>query len=63
MAISDWRSSASGKVQFDAVRLCRVVAVHRQIGPFLLGEGESIRDGKYAFQGAFKRCIAAGVGC
>ena len=46
---------AKGSVQLDAVRLTPVVAVHRQVGPLVLGEGESIRNGQYEFSAAFDR--------
>jgi hypothetical protein len=44
---------AMGTFQFDAVRLCRAMAVHRQVNGLMLGDGESIRDGVYAFHGSF----------
>ncbi len=36
-------------IQFDEVRLVPAVAVHRAVGDFELGHGESIRDGIYKF--------------
>lgn len=46
---------ATGTLQFDAVRLGRVLAVHRQCGPMVLGDGESIHAGVYTFRGSFDR--------
>ncbi len=39
--------------QFDAVRLMRTVAVHKRVGDFQLGHGESIRHDKYTFASDF----------
>lgn len=44
---------AKGAVQFDAVRIRPVLPVQTQVGDLVLGEGESIRDGRYLFQGTF----------
>jgi hypothetical protein len=45
----------AGAIQFDDVRVAPVVAVHRQDGAVVLGEGESIRGGRYEFLGDFSR--------
>ena len=39
--------------QFDCVRLLRTVPVHKRVGDFQLGQGESIRGGKYTFNSNF----------
>ena len=44
---------ASGTIQYDAVRLQRVVPVHTQFGPLVLGDGEQIQQGRYTFAGIF----------
>jgi len=44
---------ARGTLQFDSVRLVPALPVHTQVGKLLLGEGESIRDGRYTFSGTF----------
>ncbi len=44
---------ATGTVQFDQVRLVPVIPVHQQAGHLVLGDGESIRDGRYQFAGTF----------
>ncbi len=46
---------AKGKVQFDAVRIRPVLPVHTRVdaGGLVFGEGETIRDGRYAFRGTF----------
>ncbi|HUT08859.1 MAG TPA: glycoside hydrolase domain-containing protein [Thermoguttaceae bacterium] len=62
--LGQWQ--ATGTVQFDAVRLVRVIPVHKKVGDVLLGEGEStkvadvllgegesVRDGRYTFSGTF----------
>ena len=49
--VGQWE--ATGSVQFDAVRITPVVAVHRQVGRLVLGEGEIIRNGQYEFSAAF----------
>jgi hypothetical protein len=51
LRLGQWH--ATGTLQFDAVRLRRVLAVHRQCGPLVLGDGESIRGGVYTFHGSF----------
>jgi hypothetical protein len=51
LRVGQWESKAT--LQFDSVRLARVIPVHKQIGGLLLGEGESIKDGRYVFQGSF----------
>lgn len=47
LRIGQWQ--AQGAIQFDAVELAPVRAVHRRTGELLLGEGESIQEGVYAF--------------
>lgn len=53
LRLGQW--NATGTFQFDAVRLCRAMAVHRRVNGMLLGDGESIRGGRYAFHGSFDR--------
>ena len=48
LRVGQWESK--GTVQFDSVRLVHVIPIHRQVGKLLLGEGESIKEGYYAFQ-------------
>jgi hypothetical protein len=49
--VGQWETK--GTIQFDAVRLTPVIPVFRPVGRLLLGEGESIRDGRYTFHGVF----------
>ncbi|MBN2474443.1 MAG: DUF4091 domain-containing protein [Pirellulales bacterium] len=49
--LGQWQ--ALGAIQFDAVRLARAIPAHAAVGDLLLGEGESIRDGRYTFSGTF----------
>ena len=51
LRIGQWQ--APGTAQFDVVRLLPAVPVHRLAGGLLLGEGESIREGRYAFSATF----------
>jgi len=44
---------ATGNVQFHGIILTPSIPVHTLIGGLLLGEGESIRDGRYTFSGTF----------
>ncbi len=44
---------ASGTIQYDAVRLQRVLPVHAQFGSLVLGDGEQIQEGRYSFAGIF----------
>jgi hypothetical protein len=46
---------ATGTMQFDSVRLQPVLPIHSRAGKLLLGDGESIRDGRYEFVGSFER--------
>lgn len=49
--VGQWDSS--GSHQFDSVRIVPVMPVHTAVGPIVLGEGESIRDGRYRFRGTY----------
>lgn len=49
--VGQWQTT--GATQFDAVRLTPAMAVHRKVGKQMLGEGESIVDGRYRFYGTF----------
>jgi hypothetical protein len=49
--VGQW--SASGSHQFDSVRIVPVLPVHTATGSMVLGQGESIRDGRYRFRGTF----------
>ena len=51
LRLGHWK--ATGKLQFDAVRVTPTLPVHRSVGKLTLGGGESIRDGRYAFHGTF----------
>jgi len=51
LRIGQWE--ATGAVQFDAVRLTPAVAVPTQYDDLVPGTGESIRGGRYLFQGLF----------
>jgi hypothetical protein len=51
LRLGQWH--ATGAIQFDAVRLLPVVAVHTRHQAVLLGEGELIRDGEYVFLGTY----------
>jgi len=44
---------ATGKIQFDSVRLVPVVPLHQEFGGSELGEGESVLAGRYTFSGRF----------
>ncbi|HPU07863.1 MAG TPA: DUF4091 domain-containing protein [Thermogutta sp.] len=43
----------SGRVQFDKVELLPVLPIHARNNECVLGQGESIRDGIYSFEGTF----------
>lgn len=45
----------SGRVQFDQVELVRVLPIHACWGDCVFGDGESIQDGVYVFEGTFAR--------
>ena len=49
--VGQWDSS--GSHQFDSVRIVPVLPVHTAVGSIVLGEGESIRDGRYRFRGTY----------
>lgn len=61
LRVGQWESK--GTVQFDSVRLVPVLPIHTNCGPYdkltspgedlVLGEGESIKDGRYLFQGRY----------
>lgn len=51
LRLGQWHRS--GITQFDAVRLTPVMPVHKTIGSFQLGDGESIHGGRYTFAGSF----------
>ena len=51
--LGQWCATAT--FQFDAVRLHRTLAVHRRCNGLMLGDGESIHAGVYAFHGSFDR--------
>ena len=51
LRLGHWK--ATGKLQFDAVRVTPTLPVHRSVGKLMLGDGESICDGRYAFYGTF----------
>ncbi len=51
LRVGQW--NAAGAWQFDSVRLAPVLPVHKAVGNLVLGEGESIRDGRYRFRGGF----------
>lgn len=51
LRLGQWE--ATGSVQFDAVRVAPAIAVHRLVHGMVLGEGESIQDGTYAFVGNY----------
>ena len=51
LRLGQWH--ATGALQFDAVRITPTMPVHRAVGDLVLGEGESIRDGRYQFHGTF----------
>lgn len=44
---------AKGTLQFDAVRVAPVTAVHKNVETLQLGDGEAIHDGRYGFQCRF----------
>jgi hypothetical protein len=45
---------ATGRVQFEAARLFPALPVHLETVGMILGEGESIRGGRYRFDGTFE---------
>jgi len=49
--VGQW--NASGSHEFDSVRIVRALPVHAAVGSIVLGQGESIRDGRYRFRGTF----------
>ncbi len=49
--LGQWQST--GKVQFDSARLVPALPVYKEIGEAVLGNGESIRDGRYTFSATF----------
>ena len=51
LRVGQWHTKAT--VQFDAVRISATMPVHKSTGNLLLGQGESIRDGRYVFQSTF----------
>ena len=51
LRLGHWK--ATGKLQFDAVKVTPTLPVHRSVGNLTLGDGESIRDGRYTFHGTF----------
>jgi len=62
LRVGQWESKAT--VQFDSVRLVPVLPVYTKLGPYwdplalspefvVLGEGETIKNGRYAFHGSF----------
>ena len=51
LRLGQWH--ATGAIQFDEVQVTPVVPVHRRSDGFVLGEGETVRDGEYTFQGTF----------
>jgi hypothetical protein len=51
LRLGQWH--ATGVIQFDAVDVSPVHAVHRQFGDVVLGDGEMIRAGTYTFLGSF----------
>ena len=53
LRLGQW--NAKGTVQFDAVRVIPALPVHEEVGSLTLGEGESVRDGRYSFHGTFNR--------
>lgn len=44
---------ARGTIEFDTVRLSRALPVHQDFGGLALGDGESLNDGVYTFQGSY----------
>jgi hypothetical protein len=48
--VGHWQ--ADGTLQFDAARLTAVLPVYLQVGGLTLGQGESIRGDRYAFDGS-----------
>ena len=50
--VGQWHTT--GSLQFDAVRLTPVIPVHTATAGLVLGEGESIRQGQYRFDGSFE---------
>jgi Glycoside hydrolase 123, catalytic domain/Glycoside hydrolase 123 N-terminal domain len=51
LRVGQWNSM--GSHQFDSVRVVPVLPVHTAVGSIVLGQGESIRDGRYRFHGTF----------
>jgi len=49
--VGQWHSN--GTLQFDAARLATVMPIYRKFGTLRLGDGESIRGGRYVFDGSF----------
>lgn len=51
LRLGQWH--ATGAIQFDQVCVTPVVPVHMADAGFVLGEGETVRDGVYTFSGRF----------
>ena len=51
LRLGQWETK--GTIQFDSVRLVRVIPIHKPVGSLVLGEGESIQQGHYRFQSHF----------
>ncbi len=51
LRVGQWETK--GTVQFDCMRLVHTIPIHKPVGELLLGEGESIKDGRYLFQSNF----------
>ena len=49
--VGQWQ--AAGSMQFDDVRVTPVMPIHSSVGGILLGEGESLAEGRYHFEGTF----------
>lgn len=51
LRVGQWHSQ--GSLQFDAVRLTPCLPVYKSTGGLVLGDGETIREGKYQFLGTY----------
>ncbi len=51
LRVGQWNST--GSHQFNSVRVVPVLPVHTAVGATVLGQGESIHDGRYRFRGTF----------
>ncbi len=50
--LGQWETK--GTIQFDSVRLAKVIPIYKPVGTLTLGDGESITAGRYLFESRFE---------